>query len=57
MRKTKWLNLQGSVLAATTLAAVAAGARHVQRKYAGKKSSLFTFDKEYLTNYAFERFV
>lgn len=57
MRKTKWLNLQGSVLAASTLAVVAASVLHVEKKYGGKKSSLISFDKEYLTNYAFDRLI
>lgn len=56
MNKRKWLNFQGTLLAGTTLAAIAVCAKHVQKKY-GEKPSGFSVDYKGLANYAFEKFV
>ncbi len=56
MRKTKWLNFQGAVLAGTTLLVTAAASRHVQKKY-GEKYSAFRADLSHLAGYAFDKLV
>ncbi len=57
MRKTKWSNFAGSVLATATLGVVAASSNHVRKKYGQSKEHLFVSDLEYLGNYALERYV
>ncbi len=56
MRKRKWANFCGSVLAGTSLLCTAAAARHMQRKY-GETNSVFRADVSHIAGYAFERLV
>lgn len=57
MKKTKWTNFAGSVLATATLGVVAASSNHVRKKYGQSKEHLFLSDLQYLGNYALDRFV
>lgn len=57
MKKTKWANFAGSVLATATLGVVAASSNHVRKKYGQSKEHLFLSDLQYLGNYALDRFV
>lgn len=56
MRKQKWSDFYGAVCGAATVAAVALGAKHMQKKYGIRNvSSLMDYKK--IVNYAFEKFV
>ena len=56
MRKQKWTNFGGTLLAVGTLAGVFACAKHVQKKY-GEKPAGFSLDYKGLFEYAFDKFV
>jgi len=56
MRKQKWSDFYGAIFGAVTVAAVALGAKHMQKKYGVRNvSSLMDYKK--IANYAFEKFV
>lgn len=56
MRKQKWSDFFGAVCGAATVAAVALGAKHMQKKYGVRNvSSLMDYQK--VANYAFEKLV
>lgn len=56
MRKQKWSDFYGAVCGAATVATVALGAKHMQKKYGIRNvSSLMDYKK--IVNYAFEKFV
>lgn len=56
MHKQKWSDFFGAVCAATTVGVVAAGAKHMQKKY-GIKNVSTLMDYKQIVNYAFEKLV
>lgn len=56
MRKQKWTNLKGTLLAGGALAGVWACAKHVQKKY-GERPSGFSVDYKGVAEYAFQKFI
>lgn len=56
MRKQKWSDFFGAVCAATTVGLVAAGAKHMQKKY-GIRNVSTLMDYKKIANYAFEKLV
>ena len=56
MRKQKWSDFFGAVCAATTVALVAASAKHVQKKY-GVRNVSTLMDYKKFANYAFEKLI
>lgn len=56
MRKQKWSNFYGTVLAGITLECVALCVKHVRKKY-GERRSGFSVDYQGIAEYAFDKFV
>ena len=56
MRKQKWSDFFGAVCGAATVAAVALGAKHMQKKY-GVRNVSALMDYQKVANYAFEKLV
>lgn len=56
MRKQKWSDFFGAVCGAATVAAVALGAKHMQKKY-GVRNVSTLMDYKKVANYAFEKLV
>lgn len=57
MRKTKWADFHGAVLASATLGTLAIASNYVRKKYGEKKEKMFLSDLSYLGRYALERLV
>ncbi len=56
MRKQKWSDFFGAIYGTATIAAVALGAKHMQKKY-GIRNVSSLMDYKRIANYAFEKFV
>lgn len=56
MKKQKWSNFFGAVLAGTTLECVSLCVKHVRKKY-GEKRGRLTVDYQGIAEYAFDKFV
>lgn len=56
MRKKKWCNFFGDVLAVGAVSSVYIAANHKAKKY-GQKYKGFSVDKWYLLNYAANKFI
>lgn len=56
MRKQKWSNFYGTVLAGVTLECVALCVKHVRKKY-GEKPHGFSVNYQGIAEYAFDKFV
>ena len=57
MKKKKWYNFFGSLLATSTLFTVKHSANHMRKKYGLRKENMFLSDIKNIVSYSFDKFL